>query len=189
MNELVGVWDNTAEIDWKSLPKQFVIKCNHGCGYNIICDDKSKLDEKQTKKQLNKWMHENFGKFNAEPHYDKIQKKIICERFLGGDVVNYNIYCFRGKAVFFSCVGGLGNGINEYLTYYNADGSLADFKNRSYPVKEEELSPILPEMIKLAEKISVDFPMVRVDLFDIAGQIILSELTFTPVVQSSLLIR
>lgn len=74
----------------------------------------------------------------------------------------------------------MGNGTDEYLTYYNVDGSLADFKNRAYPVHVEELSLILPDMIRLAEKLSKDFPIVRVDLFDINGKIILSELTFTP---------
>ena len=36
------------------------------------------------------------------------------------------------------------------------------------------------EMIKTAEFLAKDFPMVRVDLFDINGKIILSEMTFTP---------
>ena len=35
-------------------------------------------------------------------------------------------------------------------------------------------------MIKTAEFLAKDFPMVRVDLFDINGKIILSEMTFTP---------
>ncbi len=180
LNELVGCWDSAYDIDWNALPNQFALKCNHGCGYNIICPDKSKLSENTTKKLLNKWMHEDFGRFNAEPHYDKISKKIVCEKFLGGEVVNYNIYCFNGKAIFFSRAGGLGDGKNEYLTYYKTDGNLADFKNRAYPTRVEALSPILPKMIVLAEAISKEFPMVRVDLFDIDGKIVLSELTFTP---------
>ena len=44
LNKLIGVWDSVDEIDWDRLPEKFAIKCNHGCGYNIICDDKSKLD-------------------------------------------------------------------------------------------------------------------------------------------------
>lgn len=180
LNDILFAWDDASQICWEELPEQFVLKCNHGCGYNIICPDKSKLDEKQTKKLLNKWMHENFSKFNAEPHYARIPRKIICEKFLGGEVVNYNIYCFNGKAVFFSVAGGLGDGVGEHLTYYNADGTMADFKNKSYPAVQGQLSALLPEMIEMAEFLSKDFPMVRVDLFDVEGKIILSELTFTP---------
>ena len=180
LNDIIDVWDNADDINWVELPQKFVLKCNHGCGYNIICKDKSRLDEKETKETLNRWMHEDFSKFNAEPHYAKIKRKIICEKFLEGEVVNYNIYVFNGKATFFSVAGGLGDGAGEYLNYYNPDGTLADFKNKSYPAKEIELSSLLPEMIETAEYLAKDLPMVRVDLFDIEGKIILSEMTFTP---------
>ena len=49
-----------------------------------------------------------------------------------------------------------------------------------YLAKKDELSPLLPEMIKTAEYLAKGFPMVRVDLFDIEGKMILSEMTFTP---------
>ncbi len=180
LNDILFVWDNSNEIDWNLLPEKFVLKCNHGCGYNIICKDKSALNEKKTKKILRTWLKEDFSKFNIEPHYAKIDRKIICEKFLEGEVVNYNIYVFNGEAVFFSVAGGLGDGQGEYLNYYNADGTIADFKNKSYPTKEIKLSVMLSEMIKTAEYLAKDFPMVRVDLFDINGKIILSEMTFTP---------
>ena len=52
LNDILFAWDNANDIDWSALPNKFVLKCNHGCGYNIICKDKSKLDEKETKKLL-----------------------------------------------------------------------------------------------------------------------------------------
>lgn len=180
LNDLIGVWDSAQDIDWNSLPNQFALKCNHGCGYNLICSDKSKLDGNQVIKRFDKWMHEDFGEYNAEPHYDKIKKKIVCEKFLSGDVINYNIYVFNGRVVFFSVAGGLGDGVGEHLTYYYADGKLAPFKNKDYPVKEEKLTNLLPQMMEMAEYLAKGFPMVRVDLFDVGGKIILSELTFSP---------
>ena len=180
LNELLFVWDSVDEIDWDALPDKFAIKCNHGCAYNIICSDKSKLDKKATEKKLRRWMKEDFSLFNAEPHYSKIPRKIICEKFLEGEVINYNIYCFNGVPTFISVAGGLADGVGEHLTYYNADGTVAEFKNRNYPTHENKLSEKLPEMIETAKRLSRDFPMVRVDLFDIGGKIILSEMTFTP---------
>ena len=41
---LLGVWDRFDDIDFDSLPQKFVLKCNHGSGYNIIVTDKSKFD-------------------------------------------------------------------------------------------------------------------------------------------------
>ncbi len=180
LNDILFAWDDASEIDWDKLPEQFVLKCNHGCGYNIICKNKSDLDEAETRKKLNKWMHEDFSKFNAEPHYAKIKRKIICEKYLGDDVINYNIYCLNGKVTFFSVAGGLGNGEDEHLTYYNPDGSVAAFKNKSFPAVADKLSALLPQMEELAEFFAKEFPLVRVDLFDVGGRIILSELTFTP---------
>ena len=180
LNDLLYAWDSANQIDWDLLPNQFVLKCNHGCGYNIICPDKSKLDKDEAIRKLKKWMSEDFSKYNAEPHYGKIKQKIICEKFLEGEVINYNIYIFNGKAVFLSVAGGLGDGVGEHLTYYNPDGSVASFKNRDYPAQRDELSPLLPTMIETAEYLANGFPMVRVDLFDVKGSIILSEMTFTP---------
>lgn len=180
LNDIIATWDNVDEIDWDTLPDQFVIKCNHGCGYNIICSDKSKANRAAVIHQLNKWMKENFALFNAEPHYGKIPKKIICEKFLGERITNYNIYCFNGKATFFSLASGLGGGVNERLTYYYPCGSKAEFKNRAYQAEDVELSSNLSLMLLTAEEFAKDFPMVRVDFYDIDGKIILSELTFTP---------
>ena len=180
LNDLLYVWDDPDQIDWDLLPDRFVLKCNHGCGYNIICPDKSRLDRDSAVRKLKKWMSEDFSKFNAEPHYGKIRRKILCERFLEGEVVNYNIYVFNGKAVFLSVAGGLGDGSGGHLTYYNPDGTAAPFKNRDFPAGRDALSPLLPEMIETAEYLAAGFPMVRVDLFDVKGSVILSEMTFTP---------
>lgn len=180
LNDIFYAWDKVDDIDWEKLPERYVLKCNHGCGYNLFCRDKATFDIEDAKSKLKQWMSEDFGKFNAEPHYDNIPKKIICEKLLDGEVINYNIYCFNGKPVFFSLAGGLGDGIGEHLTYYNVDGTKAIFKNRMYPVHNNKISPKLKEMVSIAEKVSKDFPMVRVDLYDINGKIILSEMTFTP---------
>lgn len=180
LNELYDVWDDTNDIVWDDLPDSFVLKCNHGCGYNIICPDKKLLDRAETIRQLDQWMHENYSEFGAEMHYAKIPRKIVCEKYLGDRVINYNIYVFNGKAVFLSVAGGLGDGKDEHLTYYYPDGRMAPFRNARFEAKEEELSPLLPDMIDMAESLSEGFPMVRVDLFDIEGHIVLSEMTFTP---------
>ena len=41
---LLGVYDNFDEIDFDNLPNQFVLKCNHGCGYNIIVRNKNNFE-------------------------------------------------------------------------------------------------------------------------------------------------
>ena len=179
LNELYGVYDSVDEINWNSFPDRFVLKCVHGCGYNIICKDKENFDIENANKQLKKWMKEDFGKFNAEPHYSSIKPKIICEKYLG-NIVNYNIFCCNGKPEFFSVIEGLGEGKDEALTYYYADKTRAEFYNQAYPQSNKELPEIIDTMLDYAKEFAADFPFVRVDFYEVEGQIILSELTFTP---------
>ena len=181
--KLYFAWDSADEIEWKKLPKQFVLKCNHGCGYNIICKDKNKLDVEHTKNKLNKWMKEDFGKVSGEPHYNSIPKKIICEEYLGKDIMDYKFFCFNGKSEFFYISQSIDGQLNTMrANFFNLDGTKADFSRTDHLELESE--PILPdnlnEMIKLAEQLSKEFPFVRVDLFNVKGKIYFSELTFTP---------
>ena len=48
---LIGVWDSFAQIDFKKLPKKFVLKVNHGCKMNIIVKNKDKLNISLVKKK------------------------------------------------------------------------------------------------------------------------------------------
>ena len=73
LTPLLGAWDRAEDIEWDKLPDQFVLKCNHGCAYNIVVSDKKTLDKKTTEKQLNTWLKEDFGAFNIELHYSKIK--------------------------------------------------------------------------------------------------------------------
>ena len=45
---------------WDEYPKQFVIKCNHGCGYNILVTDKETANLDEIVNTLDKWLHEDF---------------------------------------------------------------------------------------------------------------------------------
>lgn len=101
LTSLYGSWDNAVKIDWATLPDKFVLKCSHGCAYNILCPDKNKLDKEKTVKQLNEWLKEDFGRFNLELHYSKIKNhKIICEEYLGDCITDYKFFCFNGKPKF-----------------------------------------------------------------------------------------
>lgn len=178
---LIGVWKSAAEIVWDELPERFVLKCNHGCAYNIICPNKSEVDKNKVLKQLDKWMHEDFGKFNAEIHYSLIKPLIVGEEYLGDGsssfLIDYKLHCFNGKAKFvLICSDREGNKSNyDYydLEWKRLDYSMTDLKPFPCPKSFDE-------MIYVAEKIAEDFPFVRVDFYEINGKPVLGELTFVP---------
>ena len=57
---LLNVYNNADEIDFNSLPNEFVLKCNHGCGYNILVPDKSVLDVSKSKFILDAWLSDVY---------------------------------------------------------------------------------------------------------------------------------
>ena len=47
---ILKIYKDVDEINLSELPDTFVLKCNHGSGMNIICDDKSKFNLSNAKK-------------------------------------------------------------------------------------------------------------------------------------------
>lgn len=179
---LLGAWNNVEDIDWDSLPNKFVLKCNHGCAYNIVCNDKTEFDRIKAKKQLNTWLKEDFGAFNIEPHYSKIKKhKITCEEFLGDNLVDYKFFCFNGIPKFIYVSSDLIHDRQARIGFFNIDGSKINLKRDDYAsIEKIELPSFYNEMLEMASKLCKDFPFVRVDFFVTDNKYYFAELTFTP---------
>lgn len=72
----LGVWNNPDEIDFESLPKQFVLKCNHNSGGGMcICTDKDKLNIGRTKRQLYKGLKSDSFLASREWPYKDVPRK------------------------------------------------------------------------------------------------------------------
>lgn len=184
LNTLYGAWDSAEQIDWDSLPDAFVLKCNHGCGYNILCAEKSKLDIPGTRQLLDQWMHTDFWRVLAEVQYQNIPKKIICEAFLGdgNPLLDYKIYCFHGKAEYILVCTEREFGTPKFY-FFNRAWELCpitrDGKKAGGDFTVERPSR-LEEMLEYAERLSAPFPFVRVDFYYVEGRIVFGELTFIP---------
>ncbi len=63
---LLGCWDNASDIDYNILPEEFVLKCNHGSGWNIVVRDKTKTDYNQVTEILTQWMNTNYALICSE---------------------------------------------------------------------------------------------------------------------------
>ena len=183
LNELYGVYDKPKEIDWDNLPEKFVLKCTHGCGFNIICDNKQKLDKKDAIKKLTRWEKEKFGYETGEIHYTYIKPKIICEEYLeteDGLLPNdYKIYCFNGKPelVLVCTERNTKLRLNFLdLNWNEIDIGTENFKSDKSPKKPDNFD----DMVEYARRLSQPFKFVRVDFYNCNGKVIFGELTFTP---------
>lgn len=187
LNEQYGVYNNVYDIDFDKLPKKFVLKCNHGSRMNIIVEDKEKLNIEETRKTLNTWLKFQYGR-GTEWQYRTIDRKIIAEKYLestDGKMIEYQIFCFNGKPMFFLVRNDLRKSSIDRQTLEYAVSYTMDWK-RVYMRKGEEIFDFdLPKpanydkMIDYAKRLSKDFPQVRVDFYEIDDKLIFGELTFS----------
>lgn len=181
--KLYGSYEHIEDIEWDKFPEKFAIKCTHGCGFNIICDDKSKLNINEANKKLKKWLKTRYVFEALESQYDKMMPRIICEEYIetkDGLLPNdYKIYCFNGKPkLTLVCTERVKEVKMKFmdLDWNEMNIGNPDFLSDEYPNKPK----CYDEMLKIAERLSKPFPFVRVDFYDLNGKPILGEMTFTP---------
>ena len=182
---ILKIYNNTKEINFDELPNQFVLKCNHGAGMNVIVNDKSKLNKKAALGQLNIWHNINFGLREGEFQYINVDRKIFAETFLKDNIEDYKIYCFHGEPKLIRVQKRAGPGKGKINNYYTIDWNLTDFetgKEKFFrdPNTHFEKPINLNLMIEYAKKLSAEFVFVRVDFYEFNDTVYLGEMTFTP---------
>lgn len=181
---LLGVWDRFEDIDFGKLPKSFVLKANHGSGWNIIVKDKEKFDVAAAKEKFDEWMKANYAiRVELELQYADIVPRIIAEQYideLDGDIYDYRFFCFNGKPKYVWV--DVGSGTKEHKrSIFDLEWNLQDMRV-NYP----QIEPVPPvpdnfaQMLKTAEELCKGFVFVRVDLYSVKGKIYFGEMTFTP---------
>ncbi len=180
---LLGVYDSFDEIDFDSLPDKFVIKCNHGCGWNVIVTNKSTFDKSKAKKKFDKWMKMDYSAlFGMELHYKNITPKIIIEEYLENenqDLYDYKVWCNNGNPEYIMFLSNRKNKLE--MSFYDTDWNLMPFYY-SHP-QHEKLHPKpkdLEKLLELSKKLAEGFSYVRVDFYILNdGSIKFGEMTFT----------
>ena len=183
---LLGVWNNFDEINFDALPNQFVLKCNHGSGMNIICRNKNKFNYESAREKLTAWLAVDYGTLSFEPHYNDINKKIIAEKFIedmNGGLNDYKIHCFNGKVNFVQVIGNrdhnahTGNQNFYDFEWNDLKWTFEDYPHFPFDIKRPHC---LEEMKRCAEKLSEDFSYVRIDFYEIKNRVLFGEMTFIP---------
>lgn len=175
----LGVWNHFDEIDFDKLPNQFVLKCTHDSGGLVICRDKEKLDKKAARKKLENCLKHNFFWGQREWPYKNVKPRILAEEMVDMNPVDYKWICLKGEPkVLCMCMDRQKGDLT--FNYYDMNFNLLPFEwvhpnIKTGVVKRPEN---FDEMKKLAQKLSKDIPEVRVDFYDINGQVYFGELTF-----------
>jgi len=184
LTELLGVWDDPAQIDFARLPERFVLKCSHNSGGVIVCQDKANFDVKAAVRSLKRQMKKNYFSIGREWLYREIPPRVLCEAFIGGPggalPDDYKFFCFDGVA---RAVCVCTNRSAKHADYYFFDREFNRFPvNEATAKLPEDFVFAKParfeEMRVLAEALSGGIKHVRVDLYDTEAGVKFGEMTF-----------
>lgn len=184
----IGIFNSEDDINYKELPRKFVVKTSDGGGNNeiLLCKDKKKLDEKDFRTTIKGWLQAPKSKKHIarEWAYDNgFPRRIIVEELLEEsgkkDIDDFKFFCYNGKFKVLewhkdrSTLHRAGH-FDEKLQYLP--------QNKIYDTDfgRETLPENIQEMVKVAEKLAEGFPFVRVDLYNVNGKIYFGEMTFYP---------
>jgi hypothetical protein len=168
----------------RTWPLPYVIKMNHGSGWNILVRTEAERNWYEIEKKIAKWSKLTFGRDTGEVHYAQIKPMVLVEEFISTEPgvlpKDYKIFVFNGKTEFIEVITDREH--NHAACFYNTNWqklhfSLSDSKPYAGEIKKPDT---MDTMIILAETLAADFPFVRVDFYDINGHIYLGEMTFTP---------
>jgi len=183
---IIKIYNSPNEVNFSELPDKFVLKCNHGYAFNIICRDKSKLNQTECQSKMRQWLNTSFGESSIEPHYLKIERKCYAETFIENagqlEVTDYKFLCFEGNPTYAQVLNGRHTS-DFHLNYYDMDFNFVNMSRTdviSNPNKLDKKPEHFEQMKEYARKLSEDFHFVRVDFYEVGGVVYLGELTFTP---------
>lgn len=189
--KLYGVWKRPMDIDWSTLPNQFVMKTNGGSGDVRICYDKSQIDVDEWGKYYENFLNVKWGYQRGEPHYNDIKPVIIAEELLDiskqpiktSSLIDYKIWCFNGiPHHIWACYNRTKSDV-EVAVYdenwnYHPEASV-------FTKHYKESSMMLPrpksleKMIEYAKILSAGMPQVRVDFYEVDDKVYFGEMTMT----------
>lgn len=166
------------------LQNDCIIKTNHGSSMNYFVRD-GNIDRVAMEKKLSKWMQFSYGKRHHEWAYTIIKPKVFVEELLFSETkqiyCDYKFYMCGDRFIYcYVCIRNI-DGIKIY-GILDINGS--SIKNKDNNIFDDYTDIKRPKnwnkLLAAAIKLSSSFDHVRCDLYDIGGQVFLSEFTFYP---------
>jgi len=176
------LWVGSTENDIDSLPpaqlpKKYMIKANHGSGWNILVDlDKEKPQWEKIKKKCKNWLNSKYT--GNELHYHDIPPRIFVEEFI--DILGeLKFHCFNGQVVFIEHYPN--RWVSREQGWYTRDWKTLEIHD-TYPIykKEYEKPVFLDDLIKIIEREVQNLNYVRFDVIQTPEGYKFGEYTLTP---------
>jgi len=204
-----GVHASSDEIDWDSLPREYVVKASHGSGAVVLVSDHAEADARLPARSrwagwdrfavrpenaprallaplVDKWMTLNYefgpGRL-PEWAYRDVPPRIITEELLvgphGEKPVDIKFFVFDGACRFLYIGSSDDDGYHRNL-FTPAGVPLPVEYGYTRAAVDPPLPGSLAEFVSVAEELGRGVDFVRVDLYNLAGRVVFGELTSYP---------
>jgi hypothetical protein len=182
----LAVYNSPEEVNLDALPDRFVLKCNHDSGSVVICRDKSIFDWDVAKRRLDSAIKKNFYWEAREWPYKNVKPRIFAEQYIQdndhGGLNDYKFFCFNGNVdCVMVCIDRHKSDTKFYFFDNNWELKRLNIRGKNAPPGFTLPRPKkIEEMFRLSSILSKGIPFVRVDFYDIDGDIRFGEMTFFP---------
>lgn len=164
-----------------------LLKANHNSGpVYLLTTESTNAEIEAACRDVNYQLTVDFGKLQNEPWYSKIKPGILVEKRLEpeegeSDIRDYKFHVFKQENGSFKVILEVhfGQGVNHTISYFDQDLNWLPITIEYPNIVTQLKKPINYElMLEKAKELASDFTHVRVDFYNVAGEIYFGELTF-----------
>jgi hypothetical protein len=182
--KVYAVWPSPASIELDPTWGPVAIKANHGSGFVKLISNSADANLAELRELAATWCKIDYGRTHGEWCYRGIKPRLYAEELVGTEdpdaLMDYKFYCFAGQPRFLNILrGGKGKTRSYYANLECKDLQISDGR----PALETEYQRAPPNfelMLDFASRISSDFDMVRIDMYNLNGTVYVGELTNYP---------
>ena len=183
---LLKIYDFPERLDFKELPSRFVLKCNHDSGSTKVITSKSGLtdaDKAELRRFYARRVKGDFFYAGREFPYKGIEPWIIAEQYMvdaahpEASIEDYKFFCFNGVPKVLLVATDRNTDLR--FDFFDMDFNHLDIR-RSHPNADKPIPKPqnFERMKEIAATLSRGLRFVRLDLYDVGGQIYFGEYTF-----------
>jgi len=173
------LWTGTMLPEQPPCATPFIVKANHSSGWNHFVRTDDAAEWMLLRETSKKWLAADWHRYLHEWWYNEIDRLLLIEPIIGDNLNDYKFFCFNGEVKIVQVDEG--RFTEHRRSFYDCAWQRQSF-GFSYPQIVGEIAPPrhLARMIELAEILSVGFPFVRIDFYDLATGPKFGEMTFAP---------
>ena len=177
---IYGTWNHYKDIDFSKLPDRFVLKCNHDSGSVKVVLNKSDINHSEFNDFFESRLRQNPYIIGREYPYKRVKPKIIAEKYMtpdgDEDINDYKFFCFNGKPeILFVATERMSD---CKFDFFDMNFNHLDIDNIHPQSGKDIPKPSkFEEMKQIAAELSKGMKFVRIDLYEIAGQVYFGEFT------------